>query len=371
MIEKINLTSLQRKLDYNMKEDIRKILESAILAPSGENCQPWKFIVSETTIRLYNVPEKDMSIYNFKQCGSFLANGAVIENIMIAASALGYKADLNLFPEKGNEDFVAEIKFSKSLMQNEELYQYIPLRVTNRKPYKDIPLTAQQMEEITSVASELNYGKILLTQDKSQREILGEVGSSNEKLMLNNKHLHHFFFDHINWNRKEDDEKKKGFFIDTLELPPPIKVVFRAFKNWSFMSVLNKLGFYKMIAKQNAKAYSSAPVIGILIAEGNTSKDFVLSGRVVQRIWLRITKQGLYLHPIAGPLYIWLRISAGETDCLSNAQIESIKTAYGNIEKVFNVKDNIISFMFRVGQADAPTAKSSRFTVDEVTEITN
>lgn len=354
-----------------MKEDIRKILDSAILAPSGENCQPWKFIVNETTIKLYNVPEKDQSIYNWKQTGSFLANGAVIENIVIASSALGYKADLNLFPDNGDENFVAEINFSKTSPQKEELYQYIPLRVTNRKPYKDIPLTLQQIEEITSVASELSYGNVLLIQDKASREILGEAGSSNEKVMLNNKHLHQFFFDHISWNKEEDDEKKEGFFIDTLELPPPIKAIFRAFKNWRFMSLLNKLGFYKMIAKQNAKAYSSAPVIGILIAEGNTLKDYVMSGRVVQRIWLKITKEGLYLHPLAGQLYTWLTISAGETGNLSIEQIETIKAAYGNIEKVFDVKGKNISFMFRVGQADAPSAKSSRFTVDEVTEITN
>ena len=363
--------SLLIKLDYNMKEDIRKILESAILAPSGENCQPWKFIVNETAIKLYNVPEKDMSIYNFKQSGSFLANGAVIENIMIAASALGYNADVNLFPDKGNENFVAEIKFSKTSPQKEELYQYIPLRVTNRKPYKDIPLTLQQMEEIRAVASELNYGKVYLIEDKASREILGQAVSSNEKVMLNNKYLHQFFFDHISWNKKEDDEKKEGFFIDTLELPPPIKAIFRAFKNWSFMSLLNKLGFYKMIAKQNANAYSSAPVMGILIAEGNTSKDYVMTGRVVQRIWLKITKQGLYLHPLAGQLYIWLTITAGETEHFSNEQIETIKTAYSNIEKVFDVKGKNIAFMFRIGQADAPTAKSSRFTVDEVTEVTN
>ena len=42
-----------------MTEDIRKILEAAILAPSGENSQPWRFIVKNDEVILQNDPDSD------------------------------------------------------------------------------------------------------------------------------------------------------------------------------------------------------------------------------------------------------------------------------------------------------------------------
>ena len=49
------------------KEEAKRILSSAILAPSGENCQPWKFEVKGSNIDVMNVKERDQSLYNWDQ----------------------------------------------------------------------------------------------------------------------------------------------------------------------------------------------------------------------------------------------------------------------------------------------------------------
>jgi len=97
------------------KEIINKILEAAVRAPSGDNVQPWEFKVSEgyTRIDLYNLPEKDNSYYNYNQLASYIAHGAVIENIAIASGHLGYKAEINLFPDDGRLNLVASIELIK------------------------------------------------------------------------------------------------------------------------------------------------------------------------------------------------------------------------------------------------------------------
>ena len=89
-------------------EDVTiKILEEAIYAPSGENCQPWKFAVDGSNVHIFNVPEADASLYNFEQRGSYVAHGALIENIVIVALKYGYKASVKLFPIKEEPDLVA------------------------------------------------------------------------------------------------------------------------------------------------------------------------------------------------------------------------------------------------------------------------
>lgn len=62
------------KEDKISRESIQKILEIAVNAPSGENCQPWRFRVEGEKIWVYNNPESDQSLYNYAQCGSLVAS---------------------------------------------------------------------------------------------------------------------------------------------------------------------------------------------------------------------------------------------------------------------------------------------------------
>lgn len=95
------------------RNTIEKILEAGVRAPSGENSQPWRFVMSGDTLSIYNLPDRDRSLYNIDQLGSFVAHGALIENIMIAASAFQYAAEPTFFPSPTDENHVANITFRK------------------------------------------------------------------------------------------------------------------------------------------------------------------------------------------------------------------------------------------------------------------
>ncbi|MCF7898425.1 MAG: nitroreductase, partial [Candidatus Pacebacteria bacterium] len=79
-----------------MINDIEKIINDGVLAPSGENCQPWKFELNGNRLSIFNIPEADMSLYNLKQRGSYIAHGALIENIIISSGAYGYTTPVSL-----------------------------------------------------------------------------------------------------------------------------------------------------------------------------------------------------------------------------------------------------------------------------------
>src|SRR3989344_1888875 len=124
-----------------MKEDIQKILEAAVNAPSGSNSQPWRFEVSGSEIKVIALPEKDHPILNYRNRGTLIAHGALIENISITSSVLGYKANVNLFPDTSNPKLIARIGLEQNSPSSNPLYKCIPLRSTNRKPYKRTPIT--------------------------------------------------------------------------------------------------------------------------------------------------------------------------------------------------------------------------------------
>ena len=74
-----------------MEEDIKKILEISVNAPSGSNSQPWCFEVKNNKVNIIMLPEKDHPILNYHNRGTLIAIGALIENIIITASSLGIK----------------------------------------------------------------------------------------------------------------------------------------------------------------------------------------------------------------------------------------------------------------------------------------
>ena len=64
-------------------EDLLKIVKSGIVAPSGGNAQPWKFVYSEKGLFVFHDEHFSYSLLDYKHLGSYVAIGAVIENIKV------------------------------------------------------------------------------------------------------------------------------------------------------------------------------------------------------------------------------------------------------------------------------------------------
>lgn len=256
-----------------MQEDMQKIIEAGSKAPSGENAQPWKFKVINNSIYQYLVPERDQSVYNYNQYASYVANGAALENIEITARALGLQPKTHILPDSKDSNLVAIIAFEKSQPKNEPLYEYIEKRVTNRKPYKKEPLSIDQKRALLN--EKIGSAEFFLVDNSEHINILASVGATNEYLMLQNKAIHNFFFSHINWTEKEENERRYGFYIKTLELPPPAQFMFKVFSKWSRMRIFKALGFPKVVATQNAKINAAASAMGIITIKERRPIDYI------------------------------------------------------------------------------------------------
>lgn len=346
-----------------MKEIIKEILESAIYAPSGENNQPWKFRLKDNGIDVFNVPERDTSLFNFRQQGLFVAHGALLENIIIASSALGYKVDITTFPDKENSNHVASIILNKTEIRDEPLYPFIRKRATNRKPYYPDPLTNEEKTSLLEL-NKSGLGRVALLEDQKTVKELANVLCINERMVFENYHLHRFFFEHMRWTEKEALEKRDGMYIKTLELPPPVILLFKLlFKRWKLVKIL---GVSKFIAKQTKKMYLAAPAIGIITIGSDSSEDFLAGGRLMQRVWLEATRMGLSLHPSAGSIFLIQRVLKGATEGFSQKNIEMIKGSYEKIASTFQVCNETIAFLFRIGRSAPPSAYSPRLALGQL-----
>jgi hypothetical protein len=346
-----------------MREHIEEILNYVIWAPSGDNTQPWRFEINKNEIRVFIVPERDTSLYNYNQNASLVAIGGLIENIKIAAPHYGYVVSSNFFPEEITSNLVATILLKKGTQQDDSLYPYIKERVTNRKPYETRPLSNEHKQYILEIIDTVDNISVKLADEPSNIESLANVASVNEKVVLENRQLHHFLFSHITWN-EEDDEKKKGFFVKTLELKGPQVVAFKLFRHWPILKLFNKIGASDLVARDNAKIYKQSGAFVAIIANDTSPFSFLKSGMLMQKFWLRATKLALGVQPLTGVLFLHHRITAGDNAGLSPTHITLIENAYSVFEKIFETKDKKITMMFRLGYADKPSAKCLRLKPD-------
>ena len=167
---------------------IQKILTSAAMAPSGSNSQPWKFRIHGDVVDIFNTHHLDHPFLNFRWRGTYVAHGAVIENMLLQSASLGYTGTVALFPDPNNHDLIARISFLKSTPAPDSLVPYIDKRHTNRKKYKNQPLTDNQRTELSMISG------VVLLEDRKKIKSLGPALSITERVALETPEIHHEFF---------------------------------------------------------------------------------------------------------------------------------------------------------------------------------
>ncbi len=350
------------------RDDILKILEAGIQAPSGENSQPWRFRVEGERVWLFNRPEADGSLFNFHQNGSYVAHGALLENVRIAAGALGYEAKIELFPDPAKENLVAAIDFKQAMKKSEPLFEAIEKRVTNRKKYDASPLRDDERRELFANVDQ--PVRLVPVEDREGIAKLARAASVSETMLVRNKHVHDFFFSHVRWTLEEEKIQPNGFYIDTLELNSQQAKGFKVLRAWGAARVLGKLGVAKKVGADNEATYKTASAMIGIVVKNSEPRNLVEAGRVLERAWLTATALGLSVQPSTGVLFLAEGIEAENRERFSRGQRKSLEGARRTIYEVLGVRYNEehIAVLFRVGRSEPPSAHAARFPIEKFLE---
>jgi hypothetical protein len=345
------------------REILKEILSYGVMAPSGDNSQPWDFRMDGDNLLIINNELRDTSLFNVNKCAAFIACGALIENISIAALTKGYAIHAELFPEGGAKPIVAKITFTEAKKHEDKLFAYIDKRCTNRGSFKGKPLDINTVKKLTSITGE-NYGELTLVEDRATIKKIAQVASLNDRLLFENKKLHDFLFDHIRWTKKEIEETKDGMDIDTLGLFPIEKQGFGMLSSWPLVRFMNCLGMSRMLPIRSSMLYKSASAFGLLQMPGKTPEDFVKGGRTLQRIWLTVTSEGLSFQPTTGITFLIQRLYMANGSGLSTSDKKIVEAAEARLKQLLPTsRDKAIVMLFRIGQSRPPKAYSLRRTV--------
>jgi len=345
-----------------MYQPLRKIIEAGTRAPSGDNCQPWRFQGGKDSIDLFNVPNQDNSLYNYRQRASLIALGACLENMLIAAADLGLAAQVDYFPEPDDERHVARVTLSQGTNLSDSLYPAIAERTINRKKFTGGVLAPEQTLALEAAAGKVPGATLLLHQDARKISEAADLVACSDRLVFENPSLHGFLFNHLRWTPEQVEVSRDGMDIMTLELAPQDKLFFPLLKHFNFVRLMQRFGATRLVAANARKLMLSASAAGLISIATGSDTSWVNAGRLLERVWLEATRIGLSFHLMTGITLLLQKIREGDVTGLSESNLELLNKADVLLSKLAG-DTAITALLFRVGFCSLPSGRSLRRSV--------
>jgi len=292
-----------------------ELVAAAILAANPFNTQPWLFKVTDSSIELYADNPRNTGKFDPYLRELRIGLGCALENLMLAASANGYKAALTLLPgklaggtERPDRELVARIELLPGKREETELYRAIPHRHTNRFPYDpQKPVPSEFVEVLSRIADEESNVRIqLFTSDADKNRF---VDTCTQAVIQDSPNID-AKSGTSKWIRSdwhEVQQQRDGSFIDDAGVTP-MRAAMIKFLPDSLMQLLTprpSADLTTLIKGSYTNLLMTGRLFGLIaVRDMYDQQQSILAGRVWQRAHLLATARGLAARPANQPVQL-------------------------------------------------------------------
>ncbi len=337
------------------------LLEAAILAPSGDNTQPWRFSVDRErwTITLDVDPARDPSPMNAGQRMARIAVGAALENMERAANDNGWDHQIE----------VIEGQITLRLLQFHDagtLSAVLRDRTTNRKRYRSEVLSSSCVELLKQSTTSTLPVTVSWIVETNQLAILCDLIGRADALILSSQLVRNAFLAKVRFDLPTNSVADDGLSIGSLEVQKSQQLALRAMRVVPDF-VLRLGGAARLFRKAASELAESASGFCLVTASGdNPSLDYQV-GRLFQRSWLALTEHDLASQPMMS-LVVLRNIFENGSEAVKRSINEP--AAEQLLRELSDFTSGIAvgksSALLRFGAAASPTVRTGRLPIAEV-----
>ena len=268
--------------------------------PSPHNTQPFRLrIVDEREAELLFLPRRGLPTADPLGRFTWLTAGVFAEIVAIAAHGLGYELQAAwdfspMYPCGDTEtpQVLARLTLTEAAEPVPDLDpQLIIDRHTSRLPYDGSIVSAEVIEELKVEAERLGHR----FETRSDKQAIAHVVELNRQALfhdLDNDPLRDELTKWLRYDAREEDLMRDGLSARCLTFSPRL---FRSFFTrhhfWTLPGVRNVVG---LVYGATMKGIGT---IGWLRGPYRHPRDWVVAGRCMIRLWLMLTRHGIYWHP--------------------------------------------------------------------------
>jgi nitroreductase len=273
-------------------DEVATVLDAAAMAPSVHNSQPWRFRVLPDRIELHADATRRLPAADPDDKELRLACGASLANLRISLEALGVRPMVTLLPHAAGPHALAVVRRGGHVTPSDhvlDLRRAIPSRHTNRKPFRDVPVTAAEVNHLVRAAQTERSWLHPIT-DPSQRSRLHALVARAHQIQLGNLE---FRAELERWSG-HGGERRDG--VPALAAGPAYEPQDR----W----VLRDFSGGQARERVPGKDFEREPLIAVVCSYYEGALAELHAGQAMQRVLLTATTLGLSASFIAQPIEV-------------------------------------------------------------------
>jgi hypothetical protein len=228
------------------RQPIAAMVADAILAPSGGNCQPWRWLSHDGALYLFHDRILSHSLLDFQGTASLVALGAAAENLVLSAHHAGFEVLLQPFPLQTAPDLVASFRFLRQPTAGTEphwrdaLFALLRTRHTNRQYSTRTRLRPEQLDALCAAVYSIPGARVELIQSDDRLEEIGRLLRAGDRLRLLHQQLRRELMQEIRWSSAEAEATRDGIAVETMALSPRDLAGLRLCRHWPSLAILKQ-----------------------------------------------------------------------------------------------------------------------------------
>lgn len=263
-----------------MKDRIKEMIYYATLAPSGHNTQPWQFLIRDNAVVIYPDYSRRLPVVDPDDHALFISLGCALENLIIAASHMGYRTRVDYFPPDEDRECLRVVLMEEKVESDPDLFAAIPVRQSTRSKYDGKPVPAAHLEQLEKTGQQEGVSLCIFA-ERSEIEPLIELVKEANVAQFRDQAFVRELVQWIRFSKKDLLARRDGLNAASMGLPYAPAAVGKF--------ILNHFATPEGEAKKCEKLIRGSSGLILFIAGSNDKPSWVNVGRSFERVALKAT----------------------------------------------------------------------------------
>lgn len=285
--------------------DVRELIRHATLAASSHNTQPWRFKIQQDSITILPDYSRRCPVVDPDDSHLFKSLGCAAENLVHAAAAQGFSADVRFQPA---EDSLIVFLNRDTSARATDLYRAITKRQCVKMRYDGTSLGALEVAKLERAGEGRDVRTVMLLSESQKDAVIDYVTRGNVA-QLSDRAFRDELVSWIRFNPGEAMRTGDGLSGRTSGQP--------SLPRWLAKWILGMVLTPKGQADTDATNIKSSAGVAVFVSSRDDKAAWVDAGRVYERFALQATalnvrtafiNQPIELLPLRTQLESWLNL---------------------------------------------------------------
>jgi hypothetical protein len=266
------------------REKLAFLVRYAVLAPSGHNTQPWRFVLSDTHVDIVADMSRALKMVDPHDRELTISCAAAAETLLAALRAFGLSGELMPLPQKDAPSLIARVSLAPApagSRVDRQMLDAISTRRTVRRPYAETPVPEAVQALMRDAASPFGV-ELHLIEDTAQKDLIAGLVVSADHMQFADPAFRRELASwmHPLTSRSGDGLAGPGF----------------GFPDWATRAAAALFRTFDLgaaVARMDKPNVLAAPLLGVFTTAGDTRAEWVGTGRALAAVLHTLTMRGM------------------------------------------------------------------------------